>query len=153
MLNIILSVCGLLLKIWLVTYAYIAYKTSYGTSINFQMLRSELKKYMLFSKLPEKTRSRLLTFYDASFDGHFFRRNEINKILGDKLQLSIKIDCYGELVRSNSFFQMIPDEMIPAVVNAMTEVRFLNDEVLSFNQSEVYFYRETTILIKSHEFN
>lgn len=137
--NIILSVCGLLLRIWLLTSAYIILRTSCGTLINFHMLRSQLRKFMAFAKLFESTQRRILTFYDSSFNGNYFRRHEINKILGDKLQLAVKMDCFGTVVKSNSFFQMLPDEMIPSVVSSMKELLYLDEEVLKFNQSEVGF--------------
>lgn len=137
--NILYTICGLLLHVWIVTVAYTGYTTCYGTSIKFHGLRRRFKKFMAVARLPKEIQYRLLSFYDSTFDGEYFRKHEINEILGDKLLFMMKLENYFDFVKSNRFFHLLPDEMIESVVDCMRQVEHFDGDVLNFNQSQVSF--------------
>jgi hypothetical protein len=161
--NILFTICGLLLHVWLLTAVYSAFTTFYGTSIKFHGLRCRLEKFMTLARLSENIQFRMLSFYDATFDGKYFRRSEINEILGDKLLLMIKMENYFNLVRNNRFFHLLPDEMIVSVVECMREIGHMEGEVLDFSQTQVSccvarntliwkFFHHSTFFILSRNF-
>jgi hypothetical protein len=127
---IIFTIIGFVLHIWLVSQAYMYLKTSYGPAVYFQELRHQLKKYMSFKRLSKSIQRRILTFYDFSFNGNFFRKREINESLSSELQRLVKMETCQQLLRANYFFKRLPDELLNSIADGLSEVVFLCNDVV-----------------------
>lgn len=128
--GIIFTVIGFVFHIWLVSEAYMYLRTTYGPSIRFQEIRYQMQKYMSFKCLSTSIQRRIFTFYDFSFNGNYFRKREINELLGNKLRHSVTMETCQDLLRRNYFFEQLPDELLDSIADLMAEVIFLGNDVI-----------------------
>lgn len=130
MVGIIYTLFGFVLHIWLVSEAYMFLRTSYGPSIRFQEIRYQMKKFMSFKRISASIQRRVLKFYDFSFNGKFFRKRDINELLGNELRYLVTKETCEELLKVNHLFKSLPDELLLSVANCMTENVFLVNDVI-----------------------
>lgn len=133
--GIVFTAIGFILHIWLVSEAYIYLRTNYGTSVRFYEIRYQLREYMAFRRLSKVIQKRILTYYDFSFNGKFFRKREINVLLGKQLRHSVIAETRMQLLQKNDFFKQFPDELLNSIVDCMSEVIFLRNDVICNTES------------------
>lgn len=128
--GVILTIIGFILHIWLVSEAYMYLRTNYGPSVRFQEIRYQMRKYMAFKRLSPSIQKRIMSFYDFSFNGNFFRKREINEMLGHGLRNSVTMETCKQLLVENYFFKQLPEELLNSMANCMTEMVFLCNDVI-----------------------
>lgn len=128
--GIFFTLIGFVLNILLVTEAYMYLKTAYGPLIRFQEIRYQMRMYIRFKRLTKSVQQRILAFYDFSFNGKFFRIGEINDLMGTSLKHLAKVETYKQLLNGNYFFKQIPEELLSSMVDYLTEVLFLPNDVI-----------------------
>lgn len=134
--GIVYTIIGFVLHIWLVSEAYTYLRTTYGPSVRFQEIRYQMQKYMAFKRLSTSIQQRILAFYDFSFDGNFFRKREINEILGPLLQQSVTMETCKQMLVNNYFYGKLPEELLMSMANCMSEVVFLCNDVICMIDTE-----------------
>ena len=128
--GIIFTLIGFILHIWLVSEAYMYLKTAYGPSIRFQEIRYQMRMYIRFRRLPKTVQQRILAFYDFSFNGKFFRKREINELMGSSLKHLVTKEKCQQLLIDNYFFKQLPEELLSLIVDCMSESCFLRNDVI-----------------------
>lgn len=108
--GIIFTLIGFVLHIWLVSKAYMYLRTTYWPDIRFHEMQYQLREYTSFKGLSKSLQNRILTFYEFSFPGKFFRKREIDGLLGNELCDLIAIQTRKKLLQDNFPFDQIPDE-------------------------------------------
>jgi hypothetical protein len=133
--GVTLTVIGFMLHIWLISETYAYLRTTCGTSVRFHEMRYQMRKFFAFKRLSNVVQDRILTFYDFSFDGNFFRRQIIDEMLGTELQHSIRSETCRHMIQGNYFFQQLPDEILDSIANCMSEEVFLRNDVVCIGES------------------
>lgn len=73
---------------------------------------------------------RILALYDFSFNGIFFRRREIDVMLGNELRHLVKMETCHQLLRGNYFFKQLPEDELSAMADCLTEMVFLCNDFI-----------------------
>lgn len=128
--GIFFTLIGIILNILLISEAYMYFKTAYGPYIRFQEIRYQIRMYIRFKRLSKTVQQRILAFYDFSFRGKFFRKREINELIGSLLKNMMIIDTCKEMLRENYLFKQLPDEILNSIAYCMSEVLFLRNDVI-----------------------
>lgn len=139
------TLIGFVLHIFLISEAYMYLKTTYGPYIRFQEIRYQIRTFIRFQRLSKSVQQRILAFYDFSFNGKFFQKREIDKLMGSLLKHSVTIETWKQLLRGNYFFKQLPDELLNSIADCMSEVLFLcNDVICTVNsaRAQVNFMRK-----------
>lgn len=105
-------------------------RTHYAPSVRFQEIRYQMQMFMSFKQLSTAIQQRILTFYDLSFGGRFFRRRDINELLENELRLAVSVETRRHLLERNYFFKQLPDALMNSMANCMSEVIFLRNDVI-----------------------
>lgn len=128
--GIVFTLIGFGFKIWLIAQTYMCLRTIYGPSVRFQENRYQLQKFLLFKRVSKSIQARVMKFYDFSFKGKFYRKSEINALVGKELSYLVTKESFGDLLRNNYFFKSLPAEHLNAIANCMSEVFFLSNDVI-----------------------
>lgn len=125
-----LTIVGFMLHIWLISKVYLHLRTSYGPSVRFQEMRWELQEYVAFKHIPKRVQKRILTYYDYCFKDEFFRKKEIEGLLGRDLMHIIAKETTEELLKRHFLFELLPANLLHSIAIAMSEVVFLRNDVI-----------------------
>lgn len=101
----IFTLIGFVLNIRLVSEAYMYLRTTYAPYIRFQEIRYQMRMFIRFKRLSKSIQRRVLDFYDCSFNGKFFRRREINELMGSSLRHLVTMEKCRELLTGNYLLQ------------------------------------------------
>lgn len=124
------TLIGFVVHIWLVSKAYMLLRTVKSTKIRFQEIRYQLRTFMAFKGLSIAIQQRILTFFDFSFHGKYFRKREINELLGHGLRQLVTLEtCKRQLTR-NYIFKQLTEELIGPIANGLTEAVYLKNDVI-----------------------
>lgn len=127
---IVFTLIGFVVHIWLVSKAYMLLRTIYSTTIRFQEIRYQMRTFMAFRGLSTAVQQRILTFYDFSFNGNYYRKREINDLLGTELRQFVTLETCKQLVKENFIFKQLNEELIGALANCLTESVYLKNDVI-----------------------
>lgn len=124
------TLIGFGFKIWLIAQAYMCLRTIYGPSVRFQEIRFQMRKFLIFKRITKSIQTRVLKFYDFSFNGNFYRKREIHELLGNELSFLVTKETCEDLLHENYFFKDLPGEHLTAIASCMSEVFFLSNDVI-----------------------
>lgn len=124
------TLIGFILHIWFVSKAFLLLRTVSFTTIRFEEIRHQMQTFMAFRGLSSAVQKRILTFYDFSFNGNYFRRQEISELLGNELRSQVTIETCKHLLAKNFIFKQIPDELLSSIANCLTEAVYLENDVI-----------------------
>lgn len=130
MVSIVFTLIGFVLHIWLVSVAYMYLRTHYGPSVRFQEIRYQMRTYMAFKRLSRTIQQRILTFYDFTFNGRFFKKLEIFELLERELRSKVTMETHMHHLKANYFFKQLPEAHLSSIVDCMSEVFFLRNDVI-----------------------
>lgn len=130
MVGIVMTLVGYALYIRLVAEAYMCVRTTYWPSVRFQEIRFQMDKYMSFKRLSNSIQKRILALYDFSFNGKFIRKPEIDEWLGNDFRHLVKMQTCQQLLKRKYFFKQIPEELLSAMSEYMTEMIFLCNDLI-----------------------
>ena len=128
-----LTSVGFIFNIWLVSVTFAYMKTCQGPSEKFQEVRSELKEYVAFKRIPEKTQKRILNFYDFSYKCKFFRQKEVDELLESHLRNMISKETSERLLLKQKLFSQLPLDVLHSIAMALSETIYLKNDVISSN--------------------
>lgn len=128
--GIVLSLIGFILHIWLVSKAYMYLRTTYWPEIRFHEMRHQISEYVSFKGLSKSLQNRILEFYEFSFRGKFFRKQEISGLLGNELCHLIAIQTRKKLLQGNFLFNQIPDDLLDSMADCLVETVYLADDII-----------------------
>lgn len=86
--------------------------------------------FIRFKRLSKSIQRRVLDFYDCSFNDKFFRRREINELMGSSLRHLVTMEKCRELLTGNYFFKQLPDELLNSLADSMSETLFLPNDII-----------------------
>lgn len=125
------TIIGFVLHVYLISMGYMYLRTAYAPTVRFQEIRYQMQEYMAFKHLSSSIQSRILTYFDFSFQKKYFCKNEIKDLLSDELLQSISNETTLKLIEGIYFFKMIPREVLTSIVDCMTAQIFLKNDVIS----------------------
>lgn len=125
-----MTLIGFVVHIWLVAEAFAFMRTFYWSSIRFQEIRYQIDKYVSCKRLSKSMQSRIIALYDFSFNGKFFRKREIDELLGNELRHLVKMETCQLLLKGNYFFKQLPEELLSAMADCLMEMVFLCNDVI-----------------------
>lgn len=129
--GITFTTIGFILHVYLISMAYMYLRTAFAPTVRFQEIRYQMQEYMAFKHLSSSIQSRILTYFDFSFQKKYYRKSEIKELLSDELLQSISNQTTLILIEGIYFFKMLPKEVLTTIVDCMTEQIFLKNDVIS----------------------
>ncbi|CAO1350321.1 unnamed protein product [Diamesa serratosioi] len=128
--GITFTLIGFVLLIYLMAIAYMYLRTAYAPKVRFQEIRYQMQEYMAFKHLSSSIQSRILTYFDFTFQKNYYRKSEIKELLSDELTQLISNETTLKLIEGIYFFKMLPKEVLISIVDCMTEQIFLKNDVI-----------------------
>ena len=128
--GITFTLIGFVLHIYLISIAYMYLRTAYAPKVRFQEIRYQMQEYMAFKHLSSSIQSRILTYFDFTFQKNYYRKSEIKELLSDELTQLISNQTTLKLIEGIYFFKMLPQEVLILIVDCMTEQVFLKNDVI-----------------------
>lgn len=129
--GITFTTIGFVLHVYLISMAYMYLRTAFAPTVRFQEIRYQMQEYMAFKHLSSSIQSRILTYFDFSFQKKYYRKSEIKELLSDELLQSISNQTTLILIEGIYFFKMLPKEVLTSIVDCMTKQIFLRNDVIS----------------------
>lgn len=127
---IIFTLIGLVLHIWLVSTAYIYYRSKNATHLHYHEIRIQLEMFMAFKRLNSNIQKRALALYDSTFKGTFYRKHKIKAAFDQKIISNVKMERCAQFLRRHHLFKLIPEHLLVSIVDCMGEISFSTNDVI-----------------------
>lgn len=127
----VFTLIGFVAHIWLISKAYMLLRIVSATTIRYQEILHQLRTFTAYRGLSNSIQERILTFYDFSFNGNYFRKREINELLGSELRQFVTLETSKELLKGNFIFSPLNEELIGSIANCLTESIYLSNDVIA----------------------
>lgn len=115
-----------------VTFAviYEIIKGARGSSLRYDEIMVQVKKYTDQNKLPSSTRGKLKSNYDYMFRKRYFNEQEILSTVSPPLRHEILVHNTRHLVENSTFFENLPSNLVLKLVTALSVELYLEGDII-----------------------
>ncbi|XP_035732804.1 potassium/sodium hyperpolarization-activated cyclic nucleotide-gated channel 1-like [Vespa mandarinia] len=150
LLNIVLSIMGILGFIYILAQIMQFINTLYSTTKKHYKHFQQLKEYIRYKELPYNLQRRILEYFNYCSKKNFNRYQHIIHQVSSYLQEKLILHTYMKFINNVSLFQYIPESIVLQLINVLSSEIYLENDIIVKTDEEgdgLYFIASGTVAV------
>lgn len=126
----LLTIVGRIALCVTLAYIYQIVQSVRSSSLRYDEMMVQLKKYTAQNKLPASTRAKLKNNYDYIFRKRYFNEQEILNTVSAPLRQQILVHNTRQLVENSPFFENLPSNLVLKIVTVLSVELYLKGDIV-----------------------